>query len=145
VAQLQAKVAPHYDPQGICGKCIQQLDVWGHGDTGGGYISFGPDDAQIGNQTMGANFDENLRSLGGLMCADGKVVINQCNAGKGTKGTQALQALADKLGVPVSGPPEKIKGCRIFGGALTTYRELRPSAGAHTAGQNQAGPVGPPK
>ena len=141
LAQLKAKVAPHYDPTGKCGKCIEQLDVWGHGDMGGGYISFGPDDAQIGTTAMGANVDENLAGIGALMCIGGKVVINQCKAGTGKKGTEALQALADKIGVPVSGPTDKIKGCRIFGGAFTDYREMTPGPGAKTPAQNKAGPV----
>jgi hypothetical protein len=141
LTQLRGKVAPHYDPRGICGKCIQQLDIWGHGDTGGGFVSFGPEDAQIGNAVMGANVDQNLAGVGALMCIGGKVVINQCNAGKGARGTQALQALADKIGVPVSGPTDKIKGCRIFGGALTDYAERSPGPNARTPAQNQAGPV----
>ncbi len=141
LAQLKAKVAPHYDPTGKCGRCIEQLDVWGHGDTGGGYISFGPDDAQIGTTAMGANVDENLAGIGALMCIGGKVVINQCKAGTGRKGTEALQALADKIGVSVSGPTDKIKGCRIFGGAFTDYREMTPGPGAKTPAQNKSGPV----
>lgn len=116
--------------------------MWGHGDTGGGYISFGPDDAQIGTTAMGANVDENLAGIGALMCIGGKVVINQCKAGTGKKGAEALQALADKIGVPVSGPTDKIKGCRIFGGAFTDYREMTPGPGAKTPAQNKAGPVG---
>jgi hypothetical protein len=141
LAQLRAKVAPHYDPTGVCGRCIEQLDVWGHGDTGGGYISFGPDDAQIGNTPMGVNLDGNLAGIGALMCLGGKVIINQCKAGNGKKGTEALQALADKIGVPVSGPTEKIKGCRIFGGAFSDYKEQAPGPSARTPAQNQAGPV----
>ncbi|MEN3976670.1 hypothetical protein [Emcibacter sp. SYSU 3D8] len=141
VAQVKAKVAPHYDPQALCGKCLQQLDIWGHGDTGGGYISFGPNDAQIGKTPMGANFDQNLAALGGLMCVGGKVVINQCKAGTGTKGTDALQALSDKIGVTVAGPTDAIKGCRIFGGALTSYKEQTPGPNAKTPDKNEAGPV----
>jgi hypothetical protein len=144
VAQLQAKVAPNYDPLGLCGRCIQQLDVWGHGDTGGGYISFGPNDAQIGDTPLGTNFDQNLGALGALMCVGGKVVINQCKAGTGNKGTLSLQALADKIGVPVSGPTDSIKGCRIFGGALTGYKDQTPGPGARTPDQNKAGPVSVP-
>ncbi len=144
VRQLRAKVAPHYDPRGLCGRCIEQLDVWGHGDTAGGYISFGPNDAQIGDTPIGNNFDQNLSALGGLMCVGGKIVINQCKAGTGKKGTEALKALADKVGVPVSGPTDKIKGCRIFGGALTDYKEEAPGPTAKTPDQNQAGPVSPP-
>lgn len=144
VRQLRAKVAPHYDPRGLCGRCIEQLDVWGHGDTAGGYISFGPNDAQIGDMPLGNNFDQNLSALGGLMCVGGKIVINQCKAGTGKKGTEALKALADKVGVPVSGPTDKIKGCRIFGGALTDYKEEAPGPTAKTPDQNQAGPVSPP-
>ncbi len=143
VRQLRAKVAPHYDPLGLCGKCIQQLDVWGHGDTGGGYISFGPNDAVIGKQSMGTDLDRNLAAVGALMCVGGKVVINQCKGGTGTKGTEALQQLADKIGVPVSGPTGEIKSCRIFGGLLTGYKEQAPGPGARTPVQNQAGPVGP--
>lgn len=138
VAQLQTKVAPHYDPQARCGRCIEQVDLWGHGDLAGGYISFGPDDAQIGNVTTGANIDQSLAALGGLMCAGGKVVINQCKAGVGNNGTKALQALADKIGVPVSGPDGEIKGCRIFGGAFTSYKEQTPGPGAKTPDQNNA-------
>ncbi|MBI1181377.1 MAG: hypothetical protein GC201_12535 [Alphaproteobacteria bacterium] len=144
VAKLQRKVAPHYDPTARCGRCIEQVDVWGHGDTGGGYISFGPNDAQVGNVAMGANFDQNLATLGGLMCVGGKVVINQCKAGSGAQGTKALQALADKIGVPVSGPTEKIKGCRIFGGLISNYKEQKPSATATTPSSRQPADVTPP-
>lgn len=143
VAKLRAKVAPHYDPTGRCGKCIEQLDIWGHGDTGGGYISFGPNDAVIGNQNMGA-VDEGLAALGGLMCVGGKVIVNQCKAGTGNKGTQALQQMADKIGVQVQGADGKLKACRIFGGAMTSYTTANPGPGAKTPDKNPPGDVRAP-
>ena len=143
VAKLQAKVAPHYDPTARCGKCIEQLDIWGHGDTGGGYISFGPNDAVIGNQNMGA-VDQGLAALGGLMCVGGKVVVNQCKAGTGNKGTQALQQMADKIGVPVQGADGKLKACRIFGGAVTSYTTANPGPNAKTPEKNTPGDVTAP-
>lgn len=141
VRQLTNRVAPHYDPLGQCGRCIQRLDIWGHGDTAGGYISFGPNDAVIGKQTMGANIDQNLAAIGQLMCVGGEVMINQCKAGLGQKGTDALQYLADKIGVTVSGPPSEIKACRVFGGIATDYKNIEPAAGVNTPADNAPRPV----
>ena len=62
------------------------------------------------------------------MCTDGKIYFNQCNAGRGAGGTNSLTYVADRTGVPVSGPESTIKGCRIFGGALTSYKEVQPTA-----------------
>ncbi len=140
VQQLTNMVAPHYDPTAECGRCIKRLDIWGHGDTGGGYISFGPNDAVIGTVKMG-NLDASFAALRGLMCTDGEIVINQCKSGAGQKGQQALQTIADAVGVPVSGPPSEIEGCRIFGGMLTDYTNVNPSAGVATPGQNPPRPV----
>jgi hypothetical protein len=139
VKQLKAKVAPHYDPTGKCGKCIEDLAIWGHGGAPG-YITFGPEDAQTAKGPTG-DTDPNLAALGALMCTDGRVVINQCKAGEGTDGTKSLQALANKIGVPVSGPTDSIKGCRGFGGLFTTYKEVKPDPNARTPAQNKEGPV----
>jgi hypothetical protein len=141
VGKLGDRVAPHYDPQGVCGRCINRLDIYAHGDSGGGWVSFGENDAVIGNVTMGQNIDRKLAALGALMCVGGKVVINECKAGTGQKGAQALQQLADKIGVPVSGPTDSIKACRVIGGMLTHYDEYNPGPNAHTPAQNQSGPV----
>ena len=141
LALLRGKLAGHYDPTGQCGRCINQLDIWDHGSEGGGYISFGPDHAQIGDKTMGPDFDQKMGEIGAMMCIGGKVVINQCQAGKGTAGGKALQALADKIGVPVSAPAESIKACRVIGGLFGGYRTMTPAAGSHTPEGNHAGPV----
>lgn len=141
LALLRGKLAGHYDPTGRCGRCINQLDIWDHGSEGGGYISFGPDHAQIGDKTMGPDFDQHMGEIGAMMCVGGKVVTNQCQAGKGETGGKALQALADKIGVPVSAPEGSIKACRVIGGALTHYRTMTPAAGSHTPESNHAGPV----
>jgi len=143
IRQLRAKVSPYYDPKGLCGRCIEQLDVWGHGSTGGGYISFGPNDSQVGVTALGVDFDKNLAALGTLMCVDSKIVINQCKAGTGRAGGEALQALADKVGVPVQGPTEEIKGCRIFGGGLTYYKTALPSK-SNSPKRNEPGRVSAP-
>ena len=138
---LTNKVAPHYDPLAECGRCIDRLDLWGHGDVGGGYISFGPNDAVIGKVPMGANINEKLAAIGQLMCVGGEVVINQCKSGSEQKGTDALQHLADNIGVTVSGPPGEIEGCRIFGGMLTNYKNVEPTAGVKTPADNAPRPV----
>jgi hypothetical protein len=136
VKYLTNQVAPHYDPAGECGKCVETLELWGHGDTAGGYISFGDNEGIAGTTKFGANVNENLAALRGLMCTDGNIVVNQCKAGTGQKGTNALQTFADAVGVPVSGPDGKVKSCRIFGGLLTDYIDVAPSAGVATPGQN---------
>ena len=134
------KVAPHYDPRAECGRCIRRLDIWGHGDTAGGWISFGSNDAVVGTELIG-DLAPKLRAIGQLMCVGGEVVINECKAGRDNKGTQALQTLADHIGVTVSGPESEIEGCRIFGGMATDYKNIEPSPGVPTPAQNSPRPV----
>ncbi|MFA6984680.1 MAG: hypothetical protein WC213_00545 [Arenimonas sp.] len=135
---LTNRVAPHYDPRGECGRCIRRLDLWGHGDLAGGYISFGPNDAVVGKVIVGADIPQKLAAIGQLMCVGGEVVMNQCKSGYEQKGTDALQILADNIGVTVSGPPGEIEGCRIFGGILTDYKNVEPAAGVKTPADNSS-------
>ena len=133
IAQLSGMVAPRYDPLAICGRCIQTLEIWGHGDTGGGYLSFGQEQAIIGDNTaLLPDADAKLAALGALMCAGGSIVMNECNAGANDRGTMALQLMADRVGVPVSGATGKLKGCRVFGGLLTGYKQMQPGPNATT-------------
>ena len=67
-----------------------------------------------------------LQEIAKLMCDDGSIVINQCNGGKGKGGAASLSRIAKLTGVPVSGPDGEIKGCRVFGGALTSYVTKKP-------------------
>lgn len=134
-------VAPHYDPTATCGRCIRRLDIWGHGDTAGGYISFGPNDAVSGKVMVGQDMTQKMAAIGALMCIGGEVVINQCKSGLGQKGADALQILADNIGVTVSGPASEIEGCRIIGGMLTDYENVEPATGSKTPATNSPRPV----
>ena len=148
LSQLRGKVAPRYDPTATCGRCIQNLEIWGHGSTTGGYLTFGPNDGLVssnGKSTpLSASTTTSLQGVAALMCTNGSVTFNQCNGGKGSNGTTSLQSVADILGVPVSGPESTIKGCRIFGGALTSYKTQQPSSTATTPGSRPTRDVSSP-
>jgi hypothetical protein len=127
---LKARVGAHYDPTGRCGKCMRNINIWGHGATGGGYIAFGPTDGVVGNRRGATNLSPatvtGLQGVKALMCDDGHVYLNMCEAGKGKGGDNAMQRVADLVGVPVSAPESSIRGCRVFGGAMTSYKTKNP-------------------
>jgi len=109
---------------------MRNINIWGHGSTGGGYIAFGPSDGVAGNgqgaTDLSGATSTGLQAIKGLMCNDGHIYLNMCEAGKGAGGDNAMQRVADLTGVPVSAPEGSISGCRVFGGALTSYKTKKP-------------------
>jgi RHS repeat-associated protein len=117
LADIKSKLGDNFDPSGACGDCIQHLTITSHSGLEG-YVGFSPaEGASCGQSdfyspktgfnspTGAAAFAE----LGKYFCTDGRMYLQQCNAGGGDDGTATLGDLSGKSGVPVTAPQVAVR------------------------------------
>jgi hypothetical protein len=98
IAEVKAKFDREKNPPKPCKKCIKELHLSGHGSGGGGVFWAGIMDFEAYSIN-----ESQANAIRSMMCDDGVIRLWSCNSGNDPDSLNGLKALANKMGIPVSG------------------------------------------